>query len=190
MNKQLLAALSISVVTGASAQVYGVISAGNSRLSLDCGNVSVCDKSSSGYKLLGGYKFRSNVAVEAGYFDFGTARFGDNGAEASIATTAFGVGAAFHPDFGPHVAFVARVGLARVKTKLDGAAAVPGVGSGSINVGLREAQVYAGLGIGYKIGNQTSIGLSWDTTKSTVSIAGGSDSGNVNTFGIGVTFGF
>jgi hypothetical protein len=73
-----------------------VISAGNSRLSLDCGNLAVCDKSGSGYKLLGGYK----------------------------------------------------------------------------------------------IGNLTSIGLSWDSTKSTVSIAGGSDSGNVHTFGIGVTFGF
>jgi OmpA-OmpF porin, OOP family len=188
MKKQVLLAVAALALSGAaSAQVYGVVSAGVSKLKIDCDGAQVCDKSDTAFKLLGGYKFTPNVAVEAGYMTFGKAKIRDAGASVDVGVTGFGIGAAFHQDFAADWNFVARLGLAQMKTKLD--ASVPGVGSGSDKDS--NAQLYGGLGVGYKITKQLSIDAAWDFSKSKYNKDGlDLGSGNVNAFSLGLTFGF
>jgi OmpA-OmpF porin, OOP family len=185
MKKQVLLAVAALALSGAaSAQVYGVVSAGVSKLKVDCDGAEVCDKSGTAFKVLGGYKFTPNVAVEAGYMSFGKATLRDSGDSADIGVTGFGIGAAFHQDFATNWNFVARLGLAQVKTKLD-APAIAFSDSDS------NAQLYGGLGVGYKLTKQMSLDAAWDFSKGKYNKDGlDLGSGNVNAFSLGLTFGF
>lgn len=187
MKKQVLLAIAALALSGAaSAQVYGVVSAGVSKLTVDCGGAAVCDKSDTAFKVLGGYKFTPNVAMEAGYMSFGKATLRDSGASADIGVTGFGVGAALHQDFAADWNFVARLGLAQVKTKLDVAA--PGFSGGDSD---SYAQLYGGLGLGYKLSKQVSIDAAWDFSKGKYNKDGlDLGTGSVNAFSLGLTFGF
>lgn len=187
-NKIQTALGAVLLVTSAavSAQVYGVISAGTSRISLDCTGAAACDKTGNSFKLLGGYKFSPNLAAELGYFDFGKAKASDSVLAGSVKTTAFGGGVAFHQDLTPAWRFVGRLGIAQVKTKID--ATLVGVGSASDSD--NNVQPYFGVGVGYKLNKDMSVDLAWDATKSKYSKNGASTSGNVNAYSIGLTFGF
>jgi OmpA-OmpF porin, OOP family len=191
MKTQLLTALAaLTLSTAASAQFYGVVSAGVSRLDVDCTGASNCDKTDTGFKLLGGYKFMPNLAAEVGYFDFGKAKatFQDpvlGPINADIKNTAFGGGVAYHVDLAPNWNAVGRLGLAQVKTKL-GASALGSSGSDSDN----NTALYAGLGVGYKVAKNVSIDGAWDFSRSKYNKNGVDESGNINVFSVGVTFGF
>jgi OOP family OmpA-OmpF porin len=183
----LLAAAALALSGAASAQVYGVVSAGVSKLKVDCDGAQVCDRSDTAFKVLGGYKFTPNVAMEAGYMSFGKAKIRDSGDSVDVGVTGFGIGAAFHQDFATNWNFVARLGLAQVKTKLD--LNISGVGSGSDSDS--NAQLYGGLGVGYKLSKQVSIDAAWDFSKGKYNKDGlDLGSGNVNAFSLGLTFGF
>lgn len=168
------------------AQGYGVVSAGVSRLSADCSGIASCDKSDTAFKLLGGYKFNPNLAAEVGYFDYGKATASDSGLSMSIKTTAFGGGIAYHQDLSTDWNFVARLGIAQVKTKISGT--VVGLGSGSESDNNFNA--YFGLGVGYKLSKTMSLDLAWDASRSKFDKSGISESGNVNAYSIGLTFSF
>ena len=172
--------------TVAWAQGYGVVSAGVGRLSVDCADVPSCDKTDTAFKLMGGYKFNPNLAAEVGYFDFGKATGSDSTVSASIKTTAFGGGIAYHQDLSSNWNFVARLGLAQVKTKISGT--VVGVGSGSESD--NNVNAYVGLGIGYKLSKTMSLDLAWDASRSKFDKSGLSESGNVNAYSVGLTFSF
>jgi OOP family OmpA-OmpF porin len=187
MKKQLLAAAAAMVLSaGASAQGYGVVSAGVSRLSADCDGAAVCDKSDTAFKVLGGYKFSPILAAELGYFSFGKARFSDSGVDGKVTTSAFGGGVAYHQDLSSLWNFVARLGLAQVKTKID--ASVSGLGSASDSDS--NVQAYLGLGVGYKLSSAMSLDLSWDHSTSKYDKNGVSTSGSVNAYNVGLTFAF
>lgn len=177
-----LGAVFMAASAAASAQAYGVISVGTSRLDVDCAGTTACDKSDTAVKLLGGFKFTPNLAGEFGYFDFGKATATVGGLDVGVKTTAFGGGVAFHTDLSPDWNFVARAGVAQVKTKISG---------GGVSDSDNNTKLYGGLGVGYKINKTTSIDGSWDTTTSRYN-KNGNDTGNanVNSFNIGLTFGF
>jgi OmpA-OmpF porin, OOP family len=187
MKKQVLLAVAALALSGAaSAQVYGVVSVGVSKLEVDCDGAAVCDKSDTAFKLLGGYKFTPIFAVEAGYMSFGKATLRDSGASVDVGVTGFGVGAAFHQDFAANWNFVARLGVAQVKTKLDLNA--PGISASNKD---SNAQLYGGLGVGYKLSKQMSLDAAWDFSKGKYNKDGlDLGSGNVNAFSLGLTFGF
>jgi OmpA-OmpF porin, OOP family len=187
MNKQIFAALAaLALSAGASAQGYGVISVGTARLNLDCSGATTCDKSDTAYKLIGGYKFSPNLAGEIGYFNFGKAKASDAVTRAEISNTAFGGGIAFHQDLSPDWNFVARLGLAQVKTKISGS--IVGLGSGSDSD--NNTSLYGGLGVGYKISKTVSLDAAWDFSKSKYNKNGADESGNINVFSLGVSFWF
>jgi OOP family OmpA-OmpF porin len=168
------------------AQGYGVVSAGMSRLSADCSGIASCDKTDTAFKLMGGYKFNPNVAVEVGYFDFGKATASDSTQSLSIKTSAFGGGIAYHQDLSSDWNFVARVGLAQVKTKIS--ATLTGYGSASDSD--NNVNAYVGLGVGYKLSKATSVDFAWDVTRSKYNKGGLNESGNVSAFSVGLTFAF
>jgi OOP family OmpA-OmpF porin len=179
-----LAALSLSAA--ACAQGYAVVSVGTSKLSVDCGSAPTCDKSDTAFKLLGGYKMNPNFALEAGYFDFGKAKVADPTASLAIKVNGFGGGLAWHQDLAPDWNFVGRLGLVQMKTKIDATATGLGGGSDSDS----SAQAYAGLGIGYKLSKSMSLDLAWDTSRGKYSKNGIDESGTVNAYSVGLTFGF
>lgn len=171
----------------ASAQsVYGVVSLGSSRLDLDCTGATSCDKTDTAYKLLGGYKFSPNFAVEAGVLGFGKARASDATVAADISNTAIGGGVAFHQDLAANWNFVARLGLASVKTKLSGTVA----GFGSVSDSDTNVAPYAGVGIGYKLSKTVSVDGAMDFSRSKYDKNGVNESGNLSAVSIGLTFAF
>jgi len=179
MKKQLLAALAVlTFCVTASAQPYGVVSVGASRLNADCAGTTTCDNTDTAFKLLGGYKFSPNLAAEIGYFGFGKAKASVGATAVEIENTAFGGGAAFHFDLAPQWNAVARLGVAQVKTKITAL--------GSDN----NTALYGGLGVGYKLARNVSLDGAWDFSNSKFNKNGLDESGSLNVFSVGLTFAF
>jgi OmpA-OmpF porin, OOP family len=177
-KKQLaLAAAALALSGAAAAQGYAVVSAGSSKVDLECGGTGLsCDESGTAFKLLGGYKFTPNIALEGGYLNFGEGTVSDGTTTIKLKTDAFVIGGALHADFSQSWNFVARLGLAQVKTKLS----VAGLGSDSES----GAQAYAG--IGYRLTKQLSLDATLDFTK--VEVGGAKD--DVRALSLGLTYAF
>ncbi len=133
-----------------------------------------------------GYKFMPNLAAEIGYFDFGKVRASAPGINAELKNSAFGGGVAYHLELAPSWNAVGRLGLAQVKTKISGTVA----GLGSASDTDNNTALYAGLGVGYKISKTLSVDGAWDLSKSKYNKNGVDESGNINMFSVGLTFGF
>jgi len=187
MKKHLLAAAAVLAFSGAaSAQWYGSASAGMSRQSIDCTGAPNCDETGTAFKILGGYKYTPNIAAEVGYFSFGKATASDPTASVDFKTTLLGVGVAFHGDFAPSWTGVARLGVGRVKTKLD----VGVTGLGSASESDTNTSLYGGVGIGYRLQSNLTIDGSLDFTKSKFNKLGLDESWNATAISVGVTYSF
>lgn len=184
MKKQLLLAAAALALSGAaSAQNYGVLGVGRSSHDLDCAGASTCDENGTAFKLVFGHKYTPNLALEVGYMNFGKARAAETGVGSlSTKVDGFGVGGAFHTDFAPNWNFVARLGLAQMKAKGD--ATVVGLGSASDSDS--SAQLYGGLGVGYRLTKQMTLGAHWDFTRA--KLAG--EKLDVNAYSMALTFDF
>jgi OmpA-OmpF porin, OOP family len=182
----LLTAALFAFATAASAQSYGVLSIGTAKLSVDCAGTSTCDKTDTAFKIIGGYKFNPNLAVELGYFDFGKAKATASGIKGEIGNTAVGVGLAFHQDLAADWNFVARLGGAQMKTKIRGT--LTGVASNSDSD--NNIVAYGGLGVGYKMTKTVTLGAAWDFSKSKYNKQGLDESGNLNAYGLNLTVDF
>jgi hypothetical protein len=186
MKKHALAALvTLALSTAASAQVYGVVSAGVSKHDVDCSGTTTCDDSGTAYKILGGYKFMPNIAGEVGYMSFGKSKATVGAASLDVEVSGFGAGVAFHGDFSPTWTGVARLGLSQVKTKLS--ASLQGVSASDSD---DNANLYGGLGIGYRVTKNATVDAAWDFTRGKYERNGLNESGSVNAFSLGMTFGF
>jgi OOP family OmpA-OmpF porin len=184
MNKLLIAAGLLAATFAAQAQTYVTGSVGMSRHDVDCAGASTCDKSGSAFKLMGGYKFSPVLAGEFGYMDFGKSKAADSQATVRIGVSGFGGGLAVRADMSPTWVLTARLGLASLDTKLD--ASLVGVGSGSDTDNNRS--LYAGLGRGYRLQQNLSLDLSFDSSKGKYDKNGVSTSGNVSAFSVGLTY--
>jgi OOP family OmpA-OmpF porin len=181
--KKLAVAVAASTICGlAAAGPYVVGSAGVTSWDVDCQGASTCDKTDIGFKLLGGYRFDSNFAIEAGYFNFGKAKVADSGLSGDFKADGFGAGVAFHMDLSPQWNAVARLGALSMKTKLD--ATLDGFGSASDDD--RSTQAYVGFGVGYRLTPNLSLDGAIDLSK----IKFDSESGNVSKFSLGLSWNF
>jgi len=186
MKKHALAALATLVFSAAaSAQVYGVVSAGVSKHDVDCAGTTSCDDSGTAYKIMGGYKFTPNLAAEVGYLDFGKSKATVGPAALDIKVSGFGAGVALHGDFSPTWTGVARLGLAQVKTKLS--ASLQGVSASDSD---DNTNLYGGLGVGYRVSKSVTVDAAWDFTRGKYEKNGLDESANVNAFSLGMTFSF
>ena len=156
-----LLALSTSLVCGtAFAQAYVAGAVGSAKADIDCAGTLSCDNTSTGFKLIGGYKFTPNIAGELSYFDFGKAKARVNVppvADLEMTAKAFALGVAFSGNFNDAFYGVARLGVASVKAEIT----VVGVGSDSDT----KAQPYFGLGVGYRLSKTLSVDLAADFSK-------------------------
>jgi opacity protein-like surface antigen len=184
-----LAAVTLSLASAAAVaqpSAYVSASAGTVKLNVDCAGASRCDRTDVGFKLIGGYFFSPKLAVELGYVDYGKAKASDSVLSSEIASSAVGIGVAAHQDLAPQWDLFARLGVARMTTKVS--ATVSGVGSASDSAS--NAMPYGGLGVGYRLRPNMSLELSWDTTRTKYDKNGLDESASLNMFSAGMSFKF
>jgi len=188
MKKILIALATVGALASgnAMAQAYVGANVGATRYSVDCAGTTTCDKSDTGFKVYGGWKFMPNLAAELNYFDFGTSTatvplFGTlvNG---EVQGRGVGVGLAFMSDFAQQWGAVARLGIASINT--DVSASAPGLGSGSADED--NATFYGGIGISYAF--DKALRLHGDLDFSRVEFGG--EKSNVRMLSIGVSYSF
>lgn len=169
--KKAMIGIAVSLLASVShASPYVSISAGSSTVDA-CEGAANCDDGSTGFKLLGGYKFNPNLAVEGGYFDFGKASAAGN----TFKVNGFGIGGAFHYDVNSDFGVVARLGVANVKGEASASSSSE-----------TSSQLYGGLGLGYKVAPNWSVDAAYDFSKAEFS----GEKFNVHMFSVGLTFAF
>ncbi len=147
------AALALAAST-ASAEVYVGGAIGQSHYNLDCFGIS-CDRTPTGYKLFGGYKFNQFVAIEGTYADYGDLKISD-GFGTRLSGTSFGIGAAGFYDFHPQWTAIGRIGLASNKFKYR---------DNELSSSDSKIKPYFGLGVGFRVAPKTTIEAGADFTR-------------------------
>jgi OmpA-OmpF porin, OOP family len=165
-----LALLSISAAHAQGGTGYLGIGAGWANIGVDCTDVPQCDKSNTGGKLYGGYRFANQWAVEGVYMDWGkaTASFVDDvvagpglavplqvspvtvTVDGKLRATGLGIGVAYFMPFASNWNGVARLGVISNEGKLT----LSGSGSGvtvTDSASKKAAFAYFGLGVGYNL---------------------------------------
>jgi OOP family OmpA-OmpF porin len=189
MKKVVLASLMTVAMGGAFAQVYVGGAVGRTNLDGDCSGTTACDNDGNGYKLYAGYKFTPNLAVEAGYADFGKATatvyswtYGYLRPE--IKSTAPFVVGVVRGNFTPSLAGVARLGLASVDTKVETTQVSTGIKQSDSKT---EAQAMFGLALEYGFTKNFKGTVDLDFTKSS-EVYG--ESGNIRMISLGAQYHF
>lgn len=180
MKKMMVATLMALLAGGASAQVYIEGSFGSTNLDADCAGTTSCDKSGTGAKLVVGYSVNPNVAVEAGYVNFGEAKASVYAADARFKSNAFYIGGAGRGQFTTNFWGVARLGLAQVETKIDRNFG----GSNSKS----KANALFGLGVEYNLNPKFKITGGVDFTQSP--IADNNETATLRLLSIGAQYNF
>jgi len=176
----LIGAASAQAQSGDKFYVTGAV--GATHLNLDCEGAPSCDRSDTGGKLVGGYKFGNGFSAELGYVNFGKTKLSGGSDWISIKVSAITLGGAYALPLNNDWGLNLRLGVAQVKTKGD--VFLTGVGSGSAS--RNDTNVYAGIGASYAVSPSVKLELGVDSSK-----AGGDDgSGNVQLISVGATFSF
>jgi OOP family OmpA-OmpF porin len=160
----LAAALSAGGASAQSSSAYVTLSAGPSKMNVDCAGTTACSTSSTAGKGLFGYKVTPVVAIEASYAYLGkitaTVPVGGTPVDASIKGEAIGLGVAGLFPLGTDWTGIARLGVASTKATVS----VSGGGvSGSDS--KTTTQAFFGLGIDYVVSPGFAIGAAWDRTR-------------------------
>lgn len=155
-------AVIISLISSAAlADAYVSGAVGSGHLNVDCSGAATCKTNGTAFKLAGGYKFGNGLSAELGYIDFGKASANDANASATLQTRAVTLGAAYKHNFSSTFYGTTRLGVASVKSSVDGT--VFGVGSASDTKST--AQAYFGLGLGYSVTPTTHIEIAGDFSR-------------------------
>jgi OmpA-OmpF porin, OOP family len=186
----LLAGAAMACSHGAFAQATGgyvSVSGGASHVSADCSGTTACDDNSAAGRVLLGYRFLPNLALEASYAALGkitaTVPLAGGPVDASIKGQSIGFGIAALAPFGATQAWtgIARVGVASVRASVE----VSGSGiSGSDS--STSTQAYAGLGLNYAVAANLDVGIAWDATR--LKYAGSTGSVNIFSAVLGARF--
>jgi len=173
MTKTLLTLTALVLAASAQAQSsdtapgarhsYGLLSLGQSHLSVDCSGTQTCDRNASGGKAMFGYSFGNGFALEGGYTRFGTFRASQGALGLSAKPEALSFGGAYTAALSHDWGLVGRLGVARVRTKLN---AEVGTLAGSDSES--KTQPIAGLAINYALTPATRVELGMDTTRAQV----------------------
>jgi OmpA-OmpF porin, OOP family len=194
MRKTLLAiaaGTALMAATAVNAQGYAGAGAGPARIDIDCGGATTCDKSSTGYKLYGGYQFSGGLAVEGVYFNWGKAKASGDvllggptpvTGEGRVKADGFGAGVAYFFPLAPDWVPVVRAGIVRNTAKTTASA-----------LGLSQTETfhnttgYIGVGIGYMVTRNLALTGELDFSKVKYT---DSDKANTRLLTLGVRYSF
>ncbi len=182
------AALTASAAVQAQFYVGGNVGLGN--ISIDCSDTNDCDKTATGFKAYGGYRFENGWAVEAGYFDWGkaTASFTDDDStvlSGSASANGFGIGLAYFMPFSSEWVGVFRFGAIQNRGKLN-------ISDGTVTVSGSKSEIFAygGLGVGYNLTPRIAITVEADFSRARWGAEGVYESENVQIYTIGLRYSF
>lgn len=131
------------------------------------------------WRVVGGYQFGPNFAVEAAYHDFGVFRRGSARAEAS----AFSLGGVGLLPLSPQWTLFAKAGIARTDT--DVRVRAPGR---SFTEGDKDFSLLAAFGIGWQVTRAVEVRIDYEIIDD-VKFRASRDS-DIETFGVGATYRF
>jgi OOP family OmpA-OmpF porin len=161
----LSAAAGLLLAGAAHAEGYFGLGGGVTSNDVDCSGTTSCDRTATGLKLFGGYKFNRTLGVEGGYYNFGKVTasvpvdfVGD--VAVAVKPVAYVVNAALHGDVTPQVNVVGRLGVASTHLRVDGSA--QGI---SVTDSENSTQPFTGVGIGYRLNPTMTMGLDADFTR-------------------------
>jgi OOP family OmpA-OmpF porin len=209
MRRWMLSSVAVAALlaaAGAQAQVYLGGNVGWGRFDVDCSDLDSCDRTNTGYKAYGGYRFENNFAVEAVYFDWGKvtaqgsldtgntlpASLRSSPMSTSITTlsgdlkaTGFGLGVAYFLPFAKDFSGVARLGAVQNRGKLSISDSVMSASSSKNSV-----QAYFGLGVGYNVTPNLAITAEADFSRVKWGAEGEYESDNVQLYTFGLRYSF
>ena len=149
------------------------VGAGTDRGHVDCVASFPCDRSSSTWKLFGGYQLSPAVDVQAVWFDAGRFKGGDTtplGTEfgGGFKVGGFGLTGGYRWEFAPTWSLSGRAGIAAMRTRFD--YANPAFASAN----KMTTQALFGLGLGYALTPAVRLSLDYDRTRFKVHTTHGS----------------
>jgi OOP family OmpA-OmpF porin len=179
-----------------SVQAQGFVGAagGWSRIGIDCTGLSSCDKTHTGFKAFGGYRFGSPLAVEVTYFDWGRATGAgtlSNGAGGTLAgtgklaATGYGIGLAYFTPVANDWNVALRLGVARNKGKVTASD-----NAGSVEDSRNATSAYAGLGFGFQVDKNLTLTAEADFSRVKYGLLTIDDKANVQLISIGLRYAF
>lgn len=202
MKKTILALAILAASFAASAQVYVEGNIGRGNVNADCSDFASCDHSSTGGKLVGGFKINPNVAVEATYFSFGKANASDGATAsgyghtlsanvaASAKSSGVGLGVAGFLPVSNDVNLIGRLGIAKLKATGNASASVSLDGrvlaSDSESESESHTAPYFGIGVSYAINKNLSVNAAADFSKAKLA----DETANVRLLSVGVGYTF
>ncbi|MCR5863877.1 MAG: outer membrane beta-barrel protein [Aquincola tertiaricarbonis] len=184
MNKTAIAIVSLAaaVCAGtASAQAYLGAGISAARINVDCDGADRCDRSDTGGKLYGGWRFGNGLAAELGYISFGKATASDAGLSGDVKVSGFTVAAAYRAPIATDWALTGRLGIASLKTKVSASA-----GSLSGSDDERHTSPYLGLAVDYAFTPMLKLELSADFSRAKYD----SEKAAVRSLGLGLRYDF
>ena len=183
----LAAGLILVAASSAHAQAYVGGNIGWAKLSVDCSGVPNCDRTDTGYKAYGGYRFGEGFAVEGVYFDWGKATGQDSTLSAEVKGSGWGLGVAYFLPFATDFSAVGRLGAVRNQGKLRVNDSYLGMSESNTT---NSWQVYGGIGVAYNVMPNLAITAEADFSRVKYGAAGESDTSTSSLYSFGLRFSF
>jgi OOP family OmpA-OmpF porin len=185
----LAAALALASLAAAPAFAapapYVSVAIGGSDTDTDCTGTDTCNKNAVAVKLIGGYDFGNQFAVEAMYVSLGEPDGSVGGIDVGVHTAYWGLGGAFRPVFNKEWSGVVRAGVAFTTSKVN--VAFDG-GSGSQS--FDSTNPYVGIGAAYAIDRNLKIEADLDSTRASIGSGDQKQTARVLDYTIGLTYAF
>jgi OOP family OmpA-OmpF porin len=161
---------------------YAGLSFGQSSADVDCSGLTTCDDSDTAWKILGGYRFNRNLAVEFGYTDLGEVSGSDGVDTVTVESTAFELVAVGTMPIADKFSVYGKIGLYRGET--DAEVVGPSAGSASES----NTDLTFGVGVQYDFTKNLGVRGEWQRYSD---VGGGDIEGaDVDVISIGVVFRF
>ena len=167
-NSKSIAALMVVIAVAlcasareASAQPYVTAAAGISQHNIECSSLQECDNTGVAFKVLGGFRLGSPLAVEGVYFDFGEPLKVSNVSEDAYRTTALGAGVALHGSVSS-LTLTARAGVARAA--VDRSITFAALRTDALK--FSELTPYGGVALGYRFTRYVALAVALDGMRS------------------------
>jgi OOP family OmpA-OmpF porin len=180
-----LATLAAAPAFAAPAAPYISVAIGGSDTDIDCTGTDSCNNHALAAKVIGGYDFGNQFALEAMYVSLGEPKGTVGGADVGVESHYWGLGGAFRPAFNREWSGVVRLGVAFTSSR-----AKVGFLDLSGSQSYDSTNAYVGAGVAYAINKDMKIEADLDSTQ--VAIGNGSDkqTARVIDYTVGLTYSF
>jgi hypothetical protein len=188
-RKILVAALALASFAAAPAFAapapYVSVAVGGSNADIDCTGADSCDKNALAAKVIGGYDFGNQFAVEAMYVSLGEPDGSVDGIKVGIQSSYWGLGGAFRPAINQQWSGVFRLGVAFTTSKAN-----VSFNGASGSESFDSTNAYVGAGLAYALSKDLKIEADLDSTRISVGDSPDKSTARVIDYTIGLTYSF